>query len=93
MALDPLVYFQPGGLSYGFSLPDPPTADAVAEQLARITQAVNELAAMIPQASETPPERPREPMIRLAMLPWDPLGGNTSEGQLVVYRNGAWVAL
>lgn len=93
MALDPLTHLQPEGLSYHFALPDPPTADALTEQLARITQAVNELSQMVPQASQTPPERPREPMIRLAMLPWDPLGGNTEAGQLVCYRGGSWVAL
>lgn len=93
MALDLLRYAVLGGYLPAQDCPATPEGLFLAQELARISQEINEIADMTPQASQTPPNNPREPMIRLAMLPWDPLGGNTVAGQLVIYRGGTWVAL
>lgn len=90
-ALNSRVYAVLGRFFPNLDLPEPPTALSVADALRGLSDLLNSIAELTPQATDVAPATPREGMVRLAVAPWLPLGG--SDPRFVGYKDGAWVAL
>lgn len=74
----------------------PPTGPVSPEylrvELTNLQASLNQVIIMLPQAAASAPAQPQQGMMRLALAPWRPLVGTTTDGW-VVFNGTDWVAI